>query len=172
MSDNVLMARARLFIVCGLPGAGKTTTATQLAAEQHAVRMCPDEWMEQLGIDLWDADGRERTEQLQWSISGEMLRRGTSIVIEWGLSTRWERERLRAAARSIGVDVHLVLLDPPLDVLWERIESRNREARLATKAISRAELEQWHRDFERPDADELAGYNPLVEPQITDVRDT
>ena len=170
MSDNGVMSAAHLFLVCGLPGAGKTATATQLAVEHQAVRMCPDEWMEHLGVDLWDAEARERIEQLQWATAGEILRRGTNIVIEWGLWRRWERQRLITEAHSIGVAVHLVLLDPPLDVLWERIESRGRETRLGARAITRAELKQWHHDFERPDDDELARYDALTVDEIRDDR--
>jgi predicted kinase len=33
----------RLLLMCGLPGSGKTTLATQLAAGLPAVRLCPDE---------------------------------------------------------------------------------------------------------------------------------
>ncbi|HEU4842200.1 MAG TPA: AAA family ATPase, partial [Ilumatobacteraceae bacterium] len=55
----------RVILVCGLPGSGKTTVSTQLAAGLGAVRMCPDEWLEALGIDLWDGPARDRVEQLQ-----------------------------------------------------------------------------------------------------------
>ncbi|NGO75189.1 AAA family ATPase, partial [Streptomyces sp. YC504] len=34
-----------LFLMVGLPGAGKTTKARQLAEEDHALRLTPDEWM-------------------------------------------------------------------------------------------------------------------------------
>ena len=38
-----------LIIVCGLPGSGKTTTATELAARRQGVRLNPDEWLAALG---------------------------------------------------------------------------------------------------------------------------
>ena len=172
MSENVVMPETHLFLVCGLPGAGKTSSATQLATDHHAVRMCPDEWMEQLGVDIWDTVARERIEQLQWATAGEIMKRGTSVVIEWGLWKRAERDRLRIEARSIGVEVHLVLLDPAIDVLWERLEASHRRPSLANRSITRAELEQWYLDLERPDVDELAAYDPIVGDQIRDVRDT
>jgi predicted kinase len=43
-----------LYLVCGLPGAGKTTFAKQLELETGALRLCPDEWMAVLGVDLFD----------------------------------------------------------------------------------------------------------------------
>lgn len=39
----------RLILTCGLPGAGKTTLAKQLAAERAAVRLTKDEWLIALG---------------------------------------------------------------------------------------------------------------------------
>jgi predicted kinase len=36
---------ATLVLIVGLPGAGKTTQAKELAAEHHAIRLTQDEWM-------------------------------------------------------------------------------------------------------------------------------
>jgi predicted kinase len=36
---------ARLLLTCGLPGAGKTRLATQLAADRRAVRLTKDGWL-------------------------------------------------------------------------------------------------------------------------------
>jgi hypothetical protein len=51
---------AKLIVVCGLPGSGKTTHACQLEAKLRAVRFCPDEWVDALKFDLWDETARER----------------------------------------------------------------------------------------------------------------
>jgi len=60
---------ARLIIVCGLPGSGKTTFAKTLESKLYAIRFCPDEWMEALGIDIYDEQRRAKIEALQWQIA-------------------------------------------------------------------------------------------------------
>ena len=55
----------RLIIVCGLPGSGKTFYTEHLEVNVGAVRFCADEWMDAIGINLWDATGRQRIEDIQ-----------------------------------------------------------------------------------------------------------
>ena len=53
---------ARLVLICGLPGAGKTTLARELEVALPAVRLSGDEWMTDLGVDLFDQPFRDRLE--------------------------------------------------------------------------------------------------------------
>ena len=124
---------AALVIVCGLPGSGKTTHARLLEPTLNAVRFSPDEWMEQLGIDLHDEAARNRLESLQWTFARQLLSRGVSAIIEWGTWGRWERDRLRLDARTLGASVELHYLSAPEEVLFERISRRGAE----TPPISR-----------------------------------
>ena len=48
----------RLSLVCGLPGAGKTTLARALERRLRAVRLCADEWMAALALNLYDEESR------------------------------------------------------------------------------------------------------------------
>jgi predicted kinase len=144
-----------LIMVCGLPGAGKTTFARSLAAERSGIRLCPDEWLQALEISLWDGAQRERVERLQWEPAHELLRAGNVVIIEWGTWSRDERDRLRVEARTLGAQVELVFLDPPLEELWHRIQARGQ----LDPPIAREDLDKWDRAYERPDADELAGYD-------------
>lgn len=150
----------RLVIICGLPGSGKTVLARALESTRHAARLCPDEWMEQLGVDLFDTDARARVEQLQWQLARRLLELGATVVIEWGTWGRDERDTLRQGARSLGAAVELHLLDPPLDVLWERVRDRDMERRLGRRALTRDDLAAWSATFQRPDAAELQLYDP------------
>src|SRR4051812_36916902 len=108
LGDHGHMCRPpTLMLMCGLPGAGKTTLARELARTRRAARLSPDEWLVGLGIDLWDLQARDRLELLLWRHGRELLTVGTSVVVESGFWTRTERDEKRLAARAIGATVEL-----------------------------------------------------------------
>jgi predicted kinase len=148
------MSRGRLVLICGLPGSGKTTTARRLAAETGGVRLCPDEWMTALGIDLFDEETRAKVEALQWQLAQELLASRQTVIIEWGVWSRSERDVVRERARELGARVELVYLDVPTEVLWERLEARNIEQPVGTAVITRENLLSWVDLLEAPDAEE------------------
>lgn len=150
----------RLVIVCGLPGSGKTTVARQLEVEYRAVRFSPDEWMQALGIDLFDDRVRHRIEQLQWRLAQRLLALGHVVVIEWGTWGRDERDALREGARALGAAVELRFLDQPVDLLWSRVRARDMERHFGRRPLARADLESYAARFQRPDAEELSLYDP------------
>ena len=150
------MSGARLILTCGLPGSGKTTLAWQLAADRGAVRLTKDEWLWALGSTPWDEATRERVEAELWRLAQEILRLGLSVVVDFGLWTRAERDEMRLVARGLGVGVELHHLDTPVDELWTRLEARNADPPWARHPIRRADLDEWLRVFEAPDDAELA----------------
>jgi predicted kinase len=151
--------RPRLIILCGLPGSGKTTLAKALEARLHAVRFCPDDWMEALSLDIYDEKQRERIEALQWKLGQELLARRLVIIIEWGTWGRSERDSLRLEARSLGAAVELHYLTASIDVLFERIRCRGRE----NPPIERDALSRWFDAFQAPTSEEMALFDqPLV----------
>jgi predicted kinase len=153
---------SRLILVCGLPGAGKTTRAKLLEARLHAVRFCPDEWLEALSLDLYDEDRRSKIEGLQWKLAQQLLYLGLTIIIEWGTWARSERDALRVGARALGAAVELHYLSAPADVLFKRIQRRAME----NPPIQREVLSRWLEMFQKPTADEMRLFD---EPLLADL---
>jgi len=152
MSDD---ARPTLYIICGLPGSGKSTYAQKLAAEASALDLSPDEWMDALAINLHDEQARARIERLQWMLAQRLLTLGTSVIIEWGTWGRSERDELRDGARALGAAVELHYLTAPLDVLFDRVQRRGME----DPPLTRENLANYAATIQVPDEAELALYD-------------
>jgi predicted kinase len=149
--------QGRLIIICGLPGAGKTTLSIKLAEQLGARRYDPDEWMDCLELDLYDERRRAVIETLQWREARDLIAHGGTAIIVWGTWGRGERALLRQEAKDRGAMAHLIYLDLPLDELFARIAARDQE----NPPITRAMLEQWAQMIEVPGAAELAAFDPL-----------
>jgi predicted kinase len=149
-----MAAQGRLILLCGLPGAGKTTAGEKLTRTVAALRFSPDEWMAALGFPLRDGQAREKIEELQWNIARDVLRLGQTVVLENGFWSRTERDRYRVEARNLGAAVELRFFDVPFQELVERLARRP-----VARRVSPEELRSWLALFERPDARELALYD-------------
>ena len=146
-----------LVLMVGLPAAGKTTRARELAATHQALRLTPDHWMIPLFGDSM-ADGK------RWVLEGRLisvalqaLRLGTSVVLDYGLWGRDERSALRWLARSAGAACQVIYLPVDKNVQLARIAHRQETTPHQTFPMSEADVDAWREQFQVPDAAELSG---------------
>ena len=145
----------RMFVMVGLPSAGKTSRARELALARNALRLTPDEWM----IPLF---GQEQPEGMRNVLEGRLiwlalsaLRIGVDVVLDFGVWARVERSALRALAAAVGATSELVYLPVDEEEQWRRVQARALTDAATTFAMTRADLAGWRLLFQPPDATEL-----------------
>ena len=150
---------ATLILICGLPGAGKTSFARQLEAERGALRLTPDEWITRIfgpnpSREVLDG-ARDPIEALQWGVAAQALQSGLDVILDFGFWSRSEREDFRSRAVDLGAASEVHFLDASHHVLATRLAARNADPPPNTFRVSEEQLEEWARLFEPPTWDEL-----------------
>jgi len=154
------MDSPRLYLVCGLPGAGKTTRCRQIADAVPSVVFCADEWVLGLGASLVDFGFRVKLQDCLLAHARTLLRLGVDVVIEFGSWSQSEREAIRTAGEDEGALVELHFVDAPLEELARRVRARGgAEAEPLVQV-----LERDHGQFERPTPHEQAMFDRFVAP--------
>jgi predicted kinase len=116
-------------LLCGLPGAGKTTLARQLEAQVPAVRFSLDEWMLRLFPDLHFSSGAygglaENCKLLVWDTALQVLQSGTDVVLDWNQWSRGRRAVWAGRAEAAGAAVVVHFVRTPLQTAVERADAR------------------------------------------------
>jgi predicted kinase/uncharacterized glyoxalase superfamily protein PhnB len=132
--DRVSETAARVHLVVGPVGAGKSTFGLGLAREERAVRLTLDEWMTTLfrpdrpahGVVEWYLERSARCIDQICSVAEAVLGTGTSVVLELGLLTRRERESFYARVESTRFSLTVHVVDAAREVRRERVAERNR----------------------------------------------
>jgi predicted kinase len=90
--------RKTLFLTVGLPGAGKTTRARELARQHAILRLTPDEWMSPLFGHSDAAGRRDILEGRMVWVAHEVLVSGSSVILDFGCWSPEERYAIRSIA--------------------------------------------------------------------------
>jgi predicted kinase len=145
----------RLFLMVGLPLAGKTTRAREIEDRSGALRLTPDEWMVPLFGDSDAAGKRDVLEGRFVWLAMRALGVGTNVVLDFGVWSKDERSALRYLASSLGATCELVYLEVSEKEQAGRAARRAPSEGVSTFRISHNELARFRRLFQAPGPDEL-----------------
>lgn len=155
---------ARLVLVCGPTGVGKTTYSLSLANEIKAVRFSIDPWMQTLfskdmtALDFeWMMERVNRCSEQIWQVSEQILAIDGNVILDLGFTTKAQREIFANRGRELGIDPEIHYLDAPKDTRRKRVDKRNTEKNPSVYAFEVTDMmfNFMEPRFEAPDELEL-----------------
>lgn len=152
------MPVARLHVLCGLPGSGKTTFSKRLITATRAIRLANDEWMLELfGPDLPELRFRpaaQSIERLQWDLAEQLLSRGVDVIWDYGAWSRAERAQLLKRCQRAGAEFRLYDVRCDFEEAVRRVLRRKEEHPASQLSINREAMLAFRAKYEAPSPDE------------------
>lgn len=139
--------QARLSIMHGLPGSGKTYVSQRLLEQEGAIRLRSDVERKRLyglgmledsharGLDLYGADATARTYAQLFGLARTALQAGYPVILDAAFPRRIERAQAQDLAQDLGVAFSIVHCEAPLPVLRERLLARRGDASEANVTV-------------------------------------
>jgi predicted kinase len=155
---------ARLILVCGPTGVGKTTYSLSLAKEIAAIKFSIDPWMQTLfskdmtSLDFeWMMERVNRCSEQIWEVSQQILAINGNVILDLGFTTKEQRDVFANRAREIGLDPEIHYLNASTDIRKQRVNKRNTEKDPSVYAFEVTDMmfNFMEPRFEVPDEDEL-----------------
>lgn len=151
---------ATLFLVHGFTGSGKTTFSKKLAVAENAVRFSADEWMSHLygnnpPEELF-ADFETRIKELIWPLASEFLKRGQSVILDYGFWQRDMRDKYKKMAADCKVRCVLYAMSADYETCKERVLKRTEDMPEGEIFIDENAIKMFWQRFEPVGPDEGA----------------
>jgi predicted kinase len=146
-----------VYLIVGLPGAGKTTRAKELENKESALRFTPDEWQIMLFGEQNPPDKRDLVEGKLIQLGMRAAQLGINVVLDFGFWGKDERSALRWIAGTIGAQSHVVYLPIEPEEQRRRVTTRFETTPDQAFHMTDVALEQWRAQFQAPDDGELRG---------------
>jgi len=144
-----------LYLLCGLPGSGKTTYAKSLEENNNVFRFTLDEEIvKRYGQDFdpADYDGFENeTEKTLLDKVKLLLSSGKSVVLDYGFWKKEKRDKYKKMAGELGAEWKLVYFECPMRNLRNRLKERNKRSQNDAQMVTIEMLEDFEKQFEVPD---------------------
>jgi uncharacterized protein len=158
--DHLRRAEARLVLVGGIPGSGKTTLANRIGEDYGFVVLSSDEVRRDLGLRRADIGDRAYEPAVVAQVYDELVARGATLLAHGAsvvLDATWTSDGARERAREMAVRARARIIevrcDAPAEVCRRRIADRTvwqaggSEASPGTVDVLAAQTDPWPEAF-------------------------
>ena len=157
-----MIARAKLFFLCGKMASGKSTLARELAQTHDAVLLVQDELLAKLFPgEIVDIPGFIKySSRLRDALAGHIcsvLSRGVSVVLDFPGNTKAQRAWFRELFERANVDHELHFVDLTDEQCKQQLKARSKELPEASAWTTDDEFDAITKYFQAPSDDE--GFN-------------
>jgi predicted kinase len=129
-------------LLCGLPGAGKTTLARSLAPRVRAAHIESDRFRRQLfGEPVFSSRENDGLFRAIQSATRRLLQDGVSVVVDATNLTDADRTPFQRIAEAAHASLTVVAVEAPGAVIEARLEARSRQP----NGYSYADVDVYHR---------------------------
>jgi len=164
--DNLISlmrsSKKTLFILCGLPYAGKTYVASKLNAQTSIESVSIDDIFHKHGFN-WDVGILPNPEEWRlifnesYGKAKKALIQGENVLYDSTNQTIESRNMLRELADSVGADTSIVYVKSPVDTVWKRWEENQKKH--SRHSVSRDLVQMTIDMFEEPTEEEGVLFN-------------
>ena len=157
--DYVQPQPGQLFIMSGLSGAGKTTTARRLAQQVGAVHIRSDAVRKHLagvpldqsgGAELYTPAMNQKTYDRLLNLGITLAHQGYSVILDAKYDRQTNRQAAIAQAQAHNLPLKILHCTAPVEVLRDRLQGRTDDIADATVAVLAQQTLDPLTDLERP----------------------
>lgn len=161
-----------IYIVGGLPGAGKSTYSQELANKVNGIVFSTDVWMSELfwmdkapGEDVqWALERTDRCEKRMVRTCIQLDQINVSAVLDIGfVNLKW-RQKTYDMLDALGVAFEVHFLEVDRETRWERVQKRNKEkGSTYSFEVTKEMLDFMDEHHDPIDANEMSGKLVMVQ---------
>lgn len=145
--------KSTIYLLCGLPGTGKTTYAKRLE-KKGIKRYSLDEMVfRTYGRNFLAEDYpmyERRAKSTLTKLALDDAARGFSVALDFGFWTKAERAHYQRLVKRHGAEAKLLYFTAKKTELWRRIKRRNAHRRVDDHVITKKLFDEFITRFEQP----------------------
>lgn len=162
-----MLVKGKLFLFCGKMGAGKSTAAKNVAAEQNAVLLSEDEWLAALYPEQIESfnDYMKFSRLLRPLLTihvKNILQTGASVVMDFPANTTKQRAWLKSLATTTDTKIEFTYLKVSNELCLKQIAQRCIEQPARANFDTKAVFNQVTQYFEEPSPSEFSNYKEII----------